>query len=119
MIVAGVFSSFLDDAVANSFNISAYPIPEANFVQTVDELPATDEHEIFGFHFNIMIAMDSIHVENIEQGARAYRIHEISSDQHSTEADLLRINDFARKVPTLIDIEPPEKWIHYSRNLES
>lgn len=74
MVMAGVFSSFLDDTVAGGFNIFSYPLPEANFIQTVDDFPALDEHEIFGFHFNIMIAIDSIHVENIEQGARAYRI---------------------------------------------
>jgi len=74
LVVAGAFASFLDETVANSFNISAYPIPEANFIQTVDDLPAVDEHEIFGFHFNITIAMDSIQVQHIEQGARAYRI---------------------------------------------
>lgn len=41
---------------------------------TVDDFPPVDEHDIFGFHSNITIAMDSIYVEDIEHGARAYRI---------------------------------------------
>lgn len=64
-----------------------------------------------------MIAMDAVQIEKVEQGSRAYRIQEISNKSESAEADLLRINDFARKVPSLIAIQPIEKWLHYSRNI--
>jgi hypothetical protein len=42
MVINGTFSTLLDDSMASSFNILSYPIPESNFVATVDDLPAVD-----------------------------------------------------------------------------